>query len=108
MGLLVTMANTMPRYLIVPIENVRFIGEPQDPYVDPAFQHRMRRSGWPQEEGGFALPPNIRAGADTLSAASGLPAHAGLAGADYVDYGAYTGGYGAYGWYTDHPVLVNY
>ena len=27
-------------------------------------------------------------------------------GPDYVDYGAYTGGYGAFGWYTDHPVLV--
>ena len=30
--------------------------------------------------------------------------HAG--GADHVDYGAYTGGYGAFGWYTDHPVLL--
>ena len=26
---------------------------------------------------------------------------------DHVDYGAYTGGYGAYGWYSDHPVCVN-
>ncbi|CAL8108680.1 unnamed protein product [Orchesella dallaii] len=25
-------------------------------------------------------------------------------GHDYVDYGAYTGGWGAFGWYTDHPV----
>ena len=25
-------------------------------------------------------------------------------GNDNVDYGAYTGGYGAFGWYTDHPV----
>ena len=25
-------------------------------------------------------------------------------GPDYVDYGAYTGGYGAFGWYSDHPV----
>ena len=37
---------------------------------------------------------------------SGLPGHAN-AGPDYVDYGAYTGGYGAYGWYTDHPVLIS-
>ena len=28
------------------------------------------------------------------------------AGPDHVDYGAYTGGYGAFGWYTDHPVLL--
>lgn len=26
---------------------------------------------------------------------------------DHVDYGAYTGGYGAFGWYSDHPVCVN-
>ena len=25
-------------------------------------------------------------------------------GGDYVDYGAYTGSKGAFGWYTDHPV----
>ena len=25
-------------------------------------------------------------------------------GDDYVDYGAYTGKKGAFGWYTDHPV----
>jgi len=23
-----------------------------------------------------------------------------------VDYGAYTGGYGAFGWYSDHPVVL--
>ena len=26
-----------------------------------------------------------------------------IAGGDAVDYGAYTGGYGAFGWYSDHP-----
>jgi hypothetical protein len=29
-------------------------------------------------------------------------------GPDYVDYGAYTGGNGAYGWYSDHPVGGGY
>ena len=29
-------------------------------------------------------------------------------GPDYVDYGAYTGGYGAFGWYSDHPVGGGY
>ena len=38
--------------------------------------------------------------------AYGLPAAAPHAGPDHVDYGAYTGGYGAFGWYTDHPVLL--
>ena len=28
-------------------------------------------------------------------------------GPDHVDYGAYTGGYGAFGWYSDHPVLIH-
>ena len=27
---------------------------------------------------------------------------------DYVDYGAYTGGYGAFGWYSDHPVYTQH
>merc|ERR1719510_2038258 len=95
---LATIANAMPRYLIVPIENVRFIGEPEEHM--PVYQHRMRRSAWPQDDAAptFAIPANIRPG-DALAAASGLPAHAGHAGPDYVDYGAYTGGYGAYGWH---------
>ncbi|CAL4123249.1 unnamed protein product [Meganyctiphanes norvegica] len=29
------------------------------------------------------------------------------AGDDHVDYGAYTGSYGAFGWYSDHPVCLN-
>ena len=48
---------------------------------------------------------------DIAVAASGPPAYgppaaAPHAGPDHVDYGAYTGGYGAFGWYTDHPVLL--
>ena len=48
---------------------------------------------------------------DSASAQSGPPAYgapgpAPHAGPDHVDYGAYTGGYGAFGWYTDHPVLL--
>merc|ERR1712127_289414 len=40
------------------------------------------------------------------SAQSSSNAPAAHAGPDHVDYGAYTGGYGAFGWYTDHPVLL--
>merc|ERR1712157_398209 len=48
---------------------------------------------------------------DSASSASGTPyaaphGAAPHAGPDHVDYGAYTGGYGAFGWYTDHPVLL--
>jgi hypothetical protein len=35
------------------------------------------------------------------------PSSYGSQGPDYVDYGAYTGGYGAFGWYSDHPVLIH-
>lgn len=40
-------------------------------------------------------------GEEPIPAASGAGSYGGN---DYVDYGAYTGGYGAFGWYTDHPV----
>merc|ERR1719211_933418 len=43
------------------------------------------------------------AGSNAYAAPHAAPAHA---GPDHVDYGAYTGGYGAFGWYTDHPVLL--
>ena len=32
--------------------------------------------------------------------------HSAPKGSDYVDYGAYTGKHGAFGWYSDHPVLL--
>jgi hypothetical protein len=52
---LLVAANSMPRYLIVPIENVRFL--------NPAPQqtlHRVTRSAWPQEEQQqqFVFSPN--------------------------------------------------
>ena len=59
-------------------------------------------SGYLTAAGGYYAP------AMTAQQLAGLGAHAGNAGPDYVDYGAYTGGYGAYGWYTDHPVLIDY
>merc|ERR1719211_554120 len=43
------------------------------------------------------------AASNAYAAPHAAPAHA---GPDHVDYGAYTGGYGAFGWYTDHPVLL--
>jgi hypothetical protein len=44
--LLATVANAMPRYLIGPIENVRFVhGPPQT-----QLHHRVQRSAWPQDD----------------------------------------------------------
>jgi len=74
----------------------------------PMVHHRVARSAWPQvpdAPGAFVIPDAIRANEDNLSSGSS-PGYAN-AGPDYVDYGAYTGGYGAFGWYTDHPVLVH-
>ena len=48
------------------------------------------------------LPLNL----DLPPPSNAYAAPAGHAGPDHVDYGAYTGGYGAFGWYTDHPVLL--
>ena len=45
-------------------------------------------------------------GAANGPSAYGPPAAAPHAGPDHVDYGAYTGGNGAFGWYTDQPVLL--
>ena len=47
---------------------------------------------------------NDAAGDEREGAASQPRASSSYGGNDYVDYGAYTGGYGAFGWYTDHPV----
>jgi len=43
-------------------------------------------------------------GEEHHAAASQPRASSSYGGNDYVDYGAYTGGQGAFGWYSDHPV----
>lgn len=54
---------------------------------------------------GFLFPPEFE---DEPEAAASGSRSSGYGGNDYVDYGAYTGGYGAFGWYTDHPVGNSY
>merc|ERR1712158_190197 len=78
---------------------VRFISH--QPYL-----HRQARSALPQDRAdvagpAFAIPDSIRNAEGLIAAGSG-PSPA-IAGGDAVDYGAYTGGYGAFGWYSDHP-----
>ncbi|KAI9553051.1 hypothetical protein GHT06_020941 [Daphnia sinensis] len=83
----VAAASARPRFLAIPIEDIEFINGPA-PY--PGFQlpaQRVRRD---------ANEPETAS-----SARSSGHAHSGT---DYVDYGAYTGGNGAFGWYSDHPV----
>merc|ERR1711936_823961 len=103
---LATLAQARPRYMMVPFDDeyetpqVRFIRQ-------PTYLSRQARSAFPDGPPGplagpaFAIPDNIRAAEGLIAAGSG-PSPA-IAGGDAVDYGAYTGGYGAFGWYSDHP-----
>merc|ERR1711997_134547 len=52
----------------------------------------------------FEIPAELRQNGDAIAAGSNNYARSTPHGPDYVDYGAYTGGYGAFGWYSDHPV----
>jgi len=117
--------SARPRYLVIPIEDVEFMDNMQLPvYSMPQLHHRIRRQA-PEEQAisanngapiyveqaqrrddgipAFSIPAEIRQAEDAITAGSNNYAH-GSHGPDYVDYGAYTGGYGAFGWYSDHPV----
>jgi hypothetical protein len=129
-GLLVLGAvSARPRYLVIPIEDVEFMENMELPvYSMPQLHHRIRRqapdeqqvsgnNGSPvfiepaqrRDDGipAFSIPAEIRQAEDAITAGSNNYAH-GSHGPDYVDYGAYTGGYGAFGWYSDHPVGGGY
>merc|ERR1712122_409091 len=83
----VAAVSAAPRYLVIPIEDVdmsSLMGASIPVYRMPG-------------------PDSQASGSEAYGAPHSAPAHA---GPDHVDYGAYTGGYGAFGWYTDHPVLL--
>lgn len=118
-----------PRYLVIPLEDVEFAENMNLPiYGMSQMHHRVRRqlpdSQLPSAANGapvflepaqrrddgipaFTIPAEIRQAEDAITAGSNNYAH-GSHGPDYVDYGAYTGGYGAFGWYSDHPVGGGY
>merc|ERR1712127_855144 len=109
---LVAVSAARPRFLVIPIEDVDFEGSmgqlPVYRMPQLARQARMAQeeqdsfqSGPYEEQGQYA---QSRDSAQSSSNAYAAPAA--HAGPDHVDYGAYTGGYGAFGWYTDHPVLL--
>merc|ERR1711997_520928 len=76
------------------------IGPKEPAYAPPkpSYAPLRRQARQVEEPDSFQSPHST-----SNSNAYGAP-HA--AGPDHVDYGAYTGGYGAFGWYTDHPVLL--
>merc|ERR1719220_1437944 len=110
---LVAVSSARPRFLVIPLEDVEFEGGmmPRLPvYRMPAGLARQARAA--QDEDSYQSAPYVPYADDAQprdaqasgSNASSAP-HA-SAGPGHVDYGAYTGGYGAFGWYTDHPVLL--
>merc|ERR1712071_386418 len=132
---MVAVSAARPRFLVIPIEDVDFEGsmgqlpvyrmpqlarqarmaqEEQDsfqigPYetidsLGPKKQYVQSRDSETFEEQRQYPQSERRDSAQSSSNASAAPAA--HAGPDHVDYGAYTGGYGAFGWYTDHPVLL--
>ena len=83
-ALLVAMVSARPRYLAIPLEDVRF------------SDHRiMRRAVYDDGE-----PLAVAASSHGRDSHYGHDSHYGN---DNVDYGAYTGGYGAFGWYIFLP-----
>ena len=76
------MASARPRFLAIPLEDVEFLRGPEGPV--PVFRQRRQVSDEPE------------AAADNSRSVGYGP--------NYVDYGAYTGPYGAFGWDSDHPV----
>merc|ERR1712038_370960 len=56
----------------------------------------------------FEIPAELRQSSDAIASGSNSYGRSTPHGPDYVDYGAYTGGHGAFGWYSDHPVGGGY
>merc|ERR1712241_498876 len=105
-----------PPYIVLPIEDVdlsALVGQTLPVYRMPGLMRQARQVELEDELDSFQMAPRASqiglrrdsepAGSNAYAAPHAAPAHA---GPDHVDYGAYTGGYGAFGWYTDHPVLL--
>ena len=95
LAVVVASVSAAPRYIVLPIEDVdlsALVGQTLPVYRMPGL---MRQARQVEDE----LEPQTAG-----SNAYGAPAAS--SGPDHVDYGAYTGGYGAFGWYTDHPVSL--
>lgn len=116
----VFMAEAYPRYVAVPIEDMRAYPSyyPQESRVRPVARQvavaesRVRPVVRPLEEARPVIiieeeEPEQWELAEASSDRYEHQAGGYGGGNDHVDYGAYTGGYGAFGWYSDHPVCVN-
>ena len=99
LAVVVASVSAAPRYIVLPIEDVdlsALAGQSLPVYRMPAGLVRQARQVQDEDEFGDSR----------TSGSNSYSSPAGASGPDHVDYGAYTGGYGAFGWYTDHPVLL--
>ena len=111
LAVVVASVSAAPRYLVIPVEDVdfsNFAGRTLPVVRMPGLMRQARQVE--DELDSFQMAPSAlrrdseAAGSNAYGAPPAAPAHA---GPDHVDYGAYTGGYGAFGWHTDHPVLLS-
>merc|ERR1711936_1178915 len=106
----VASVSAAPRYLVIPVEDVdfsNFAGRTLPVVRMPGLMRQARQAEDEPAEFTGVFPAELAdsrgSGSNAYGAPHPAPAHT---GPDHVDYGAYTGGYGAFGWYTDHPVLL--
>merc|ERR1712062_551839 len=86
------------RHIVLPIEDVdlsALVGQTLPVYRMPGLMREARQ-----------VSDQLEPRDSQPSGSNAYSAPAGAGGPDHVDYGAYTGGYGAFGWYTDHPVSL--
>merc|ERR1712121_544924 len=99
-------ASARPRYLVIDLDAMEQY-PPEPRAVEMMMPGLSRTARMAQEEDYQGAPYYANDKSDSEQAPSNTySAPAASAGPDHVDYGAYTGRYGAFGWYTDHPVLL--
>ena len=111
--MVVASVSAAPRYLVIPVEDVdfsNFAGRTLPVVRMPGLMRQARQIQDDSDD--YRRAPSFTDVRDEMNARSDSQ-EAGSSyspppatGPDHVDYGAYTGGYGAFGWYTDHPVLL--
>merc|ERR1712147_93528 len=106
-------ASAMPRYLVIDLAAANGMDLSGLPIVQNPVLARQARMAQEEDDyqsapfpSQYADPRDDSAGSASGAPTYGPPAAAPHAGPGHVGYGAYTGGYGAFGWYTDHPVLL--
>ncbi|XP_037079978.1 uncharacterized protein LOC119100889 [Pollicipes pollicipes] len=89
LSVLLAVTVAMPRYVLVPLEQLQ--------RLEPAPHVRVARQAVLPD----AESEQLVAASDDRFVRQSEPSYG---GPDQVDYGAYTGGQGAFGWYAGYPV----